>query len=446
MEKTGIIGGGLVGSLLAILLAKRGFEVEVFEKRPDLRKEKIYAGRSINLALSERGWRALEMANVHESIRKIAIPMYGRMIHDMEGNTQFFAYGKENQAIYSVSRGELNKTLLEEAGKMANVSLNFHHRCHRVNLKQKTIEFENEQNELISKSFPQVFGTDGAFSEIRKQMQLTDRFDYSQTYLPDGYKELSIAANEDGSHKLDKNALHIWPRGRFMLIALPNLDGSFTCTLFFPFEGEVSFESLTTEEKLLQFFQSTFPDVVSLMPDLSSQYFQNPTSSLAIIRCFPWSYSDSFLLLGDAAHAIVPFYGQGMNCGFEDCRVLLELMDSVSSTDFKGLFKAFEKSRKPNGDAIAELALRNYIEMRDLVARPDFILRKKVEAKLTELLPDHWLPLYSMVTFSHIPYEQALKEGIRQDHIMESLMALPDFEQKWQDDTYLKEAVMPLLS
>jgi kynurenine 3-monooxygenase len=443
MEKLTVVGGGLVGSLLTVFLAKKGFAIDVFERRPDMRKEVIPAGRSINLALSDRGWLALERAGIADSIRKISIPMNGRMLHDIQGGTSFLPYGKEGQAIYSVSRGELNKTLMEEAEKFPQVKYHFSQRCTYANLETGDLEFTETNSQALTKiKASRTIGTDGAYSEIRHRLQFMDRFDYSQTYLKDGYKELNIAPNADGSHKLDKNALHIWPRGRFMLIALPNLDGSFTCTLFFPFdEGEVNFSSLDSEEKVLAFFKTTFPDTLELIPDLSKQYMTNPTSSLVIIRCFPWSSSDKFLLLGDAAHGIVPFYGQGMNCGFEDCRILDEMMEEFDG-DWKNLFKRIEKDRKPNSDAIAELALQNYIEMRDLVAKPEFVLRKKIEAKLSELAPDKWLPLYSMVTFSHLPYRFALDEGQKQEKIMQKVMQIPGIENLWTDDTFLKQEVI----
>jgi kynurenine 3-monooxygenase len=446
MEKIAITGGGLVGSLLGVYLARRGYNIDIFERRPDMRHEKIQAGRSINLALSDRGWLGLEKAGLADAIRKIAIPMPGRMIHALDGSNSFLPYGKADQAIYSVSRGELNKTLITEAEKFDGVKFHFNQRCTASNLEQAELTFEHTKTQIqTTHSFSRVFGTDGAFSEVRHRMMFSDRFDYSQTYLPDGYKELHIAPNADGSHKLEKNALHIWPRGRFMLIALPNLDGSFTCTLFFPFEGEDSFSSLTTSAQVLAFFEKTFPDTLQLIPNLVEQFFHNPTSSLVIVRCFPWSYKDKFLLLGDAAHAIVPFYGQGMNCGFEDCRVFDELLQE-SDGNWESVFKKTEASRKPNSDAIAELALQNYIEMRDLVARPEFVLRKKIEARLNQLKPEKWLPLYSMVTFSHLPYKTALDEGRRQDAIMTRLMAIPNIESQWQNDTFLLEQVFGGLS
>ena len=443
MKKITVIGGGLVGSLLTIFLSKKGYSIDVYERRPDMRKEAISAGRSINLALSDRGWLALEKAGVADAIRKIALPMFGRILHDQKGETSYYPYGKEGQAIYSVSRGELNKTLINEAEKFPEVRYHFNHRCTNANLESGEVEFTNTANQTtIQIKTGRTIGTDGAYSEIRRRMQSTDRFDYSQNYLKDGYKELHIKPHADGTHQLDPKALHIWPRGRFMIIALPNLDGSFTCTLFFPYEeGEFNFSSLNTDSKILQFFKDYFPDLLEFIPDLLEQYKTNPTSSLVVIRCFPWSTSDKFLLLGDAAHAIVPFYGQGMNCGFEDCRIFDDLMDTFNG-DWETLFKQIETERKPNADAIAELAQQNYIEMRDLVARPDFVLRKKIEARLSELAPEKWLPLYSMVSFSHLPYRFALEEGQRQDRIMKQVLALPEIQTNWSDDDYLTKEVI----
>jgi len=443
MKNITVIGAGLVGSLLSIYLAKRGHKVQLFERRPDMRKEKIIAGRSINLALSDRGWKGLEGVGIADEIRKIAIPMHGRMIHDITGKTNFQPYGKDGQAIYSVSRGELNKKLMDLVEAQNNTAIFFSQRCVDIDLEKATALFSDAENKTNKVSSDMIFGTDGAYSELRHRMMFTDRFDYSQDYLKEGYKELTIPPAEDGDWRMEKNALHIWPRGKFMLIALPNFDGSFTCTLFFPFEGEYSFSSLDTKEKMLNFFNKTFPDAVQLMPTLEHDYFHNPTSSLVIMRCFPWSYKDKALLLGDAAHAIVPFYGQGMNCGFEDCTVLEQIMQQEN--DWQTIFKKFETERKPNSDAIAELALQNFIEMRDLVADEKFVLRKKIEAKLSAEFPDKWLPLYSMVTFSDIPYSTAWNEGKRQDALMQKVMNIEGIEKTWNTEEGFKQITKMVL-
>ncbi|MBA3901190.1 MAG: FAD-dependent monooxygenase [Bacteroidetes bacterium] len=432
-EKVTIVGAGLVGSLFAILMAKKGYQVEIYERRPDMRKAKITVGRSINLALSDRGWKALEKAGITEDIKKVAIPMYGRMIHSIKGELNFQPYGKENQAIYSVSRGGLNAKLMDLAEAQPNVELFFNEKCVDVNLKSNEITFENDSGETAKVSGDRIIGADGAFSAVRARLQFTDRFNYEQEYLEHGYKELTIPPNEDGSFKLEKNALHIWPRGEYMLIALPNEDGSFTCTLFFPFEGEKSFSTLKTEADILGFFQEIFPDVIPVMPTLVADFQNNPTSSLVMTTCSPWNYEDKILLIGDASHAIVPFYGQGMNSGFEDCTVLLEMFNKYNN-DWAKILPEFSKTRKKDTDAIRKLALQNFIEMRDLVADPKFVLRKKIEANFNKKHPKKWLPLYSMVTFSNIPYSEALREGQKQEAIMEKVMGMEGIEHKWDSE------------
>jgi len=432
-----ISGSGLVGSLLSIYLAKRGHKVDIYERRPDMRKAKISAGKSINLALSDRGWRGLEGVGIAEEIRKIAIPMYGRLIHHKDGSTAYQPYGKENQAIYSVSRGAINMKLMDLAEKYPNISIHFNERCEFVDKNTGTIKFVNvETNNVTTLNPDLVFGADGAFSAVRLNMQLQhDRFDYQQFYIEASYKELSIPAGENGSFLIEKNALHIWPRGSFMMIALPNLDGSFTCTLFLTHEGtEKSFEQLKTKEDVLKFFNEEFPDAVPLMPTLVDDFFTNPTSSLVTVKCYPWVFNNKIALIGDAAHAIVPFYGQGMNCGFEDCVVLNNLIEKHKE-DWPKILKEYQTLRKPDGDAIADLAIMNFVEMRDKTADPKFLLQKKIEARFSEKYPDKWIPLYSMVTFSpHIRYSTALKEGLRQEAIMQEIMALPDIEQKWDSE------------
>lgn len=433
-ERIAVIGAGLVGSLKALYLARKGFQVSVYERRSDIRKAEIVAGRSINLALSDRGWKALERVGMAEEIMKISIPMYARKIHAIDGSITTQAYGKDDQAIYSVSRGGLNQKLLEFADKNPNVDLHFDHRCIELDPETTTISFEHTKSgEIVERHFDRIFGTDGAFSAVRNRMQRLDRFDYSQNYLSHAYKELTIPANADGSHKLEKNALHIWPRNEYMLIALPNLDGSFTVTLFFPFEGPVSFEHLNTPEEIIQFFKSNFADAVEHMPDLVNDFYGNPTSSMVMVKCFPWNYKDKICLLGDASHAIVPFYGQGMNAGFEDCRIFDELFEEEKGVWLE-VFNRFTKERKPNADAILELALRNYIEMRDKTADPDFLLQKKIERNFSDLYPEKWIPLYSQVTFSHIPYSEALKNGEKQDAIMKKVMNRPDIKEVWNSE------------
>ena len=431
MKKIAVVGAGLVGSLQAILMAQKGYDVSVFERREDLRKATLLAGRSINLALSDRGWKALELAGIAEDIRAISIPMYQRCMHALDGTLTYQPYGMEDQAIYSVSRGGLNQKLMNLADDYPNINYHFDRKCLDLDLKTNTLLFQNsDSNEKENHTFDKIFATDGAFSAVRMRMQKSTMFDYSQSYLDHGYKELVIPANEDGTHKLNKNCLHIWPRGEFMMIALANLDGSFTCTLFFPMFGENSFDALKTREEVAEFFKKTFPDAVPLMPTFLDDYFGNPTSTLVMVRCNPWNYKDNVLLLGDAAHAIVPFYGQGMNCGFEDCTVFHEMYQE-SQGDWDGLMDRFSGQRVPDGNAILDLALMNYIEMRDLTGDPNFLLRKKIEAKFSKLYPDKWMPLYSQVTFSNIRYSEALANGRKQDEIMAKVMEMENIHDRW---------------
>lgn len=439
MKNIGIVGAGLVGSLQAILMAKRGYNVSVFENRPDLRKAKLIAGKSINLALSDRGWKALKAAGIDGDINEMAIPMYKRCMHALDGTLTYQQYGKDNQAIYSVPRGGLNQKLMNLADKYPTISYNFNKKCKDVELNSNTLVFEdNISKEEEKHQFDHIFATDGAFSAVRFRMQKTPMFDYSQKYLDHGYKELVIPANEDGTHKLDKNCLHIWPRGEFMMIALANMDGSFTCTLFFPMYGEQSFDTINTPEKVAQFFNETFPDAVPLMPTLVEDYFDNPTSALVMVRCSPWNYENNIILLGDSAHATVPFYGQGMNCGFEDCTIFSEMLDEANG-NWDGLLPAFSDTRVPDGNAIIDLSLMNYIEMRDLTANDEFLLRKKIEAKFSDLYPEKWIPLYSQVTFSHIRYSQVISNGKRQMAIMDEVMKLDHIESRWDSDEVMNK-------
>lgn len=426
-----ILGAGLVGSLLSIYLAKRGYKVTIYERRPDMRKTEISAGRSINLALSDRGWRGLQGVGIEKAIRKISIPMHGRMIHGMDKTLTFQPYAEKGQSIYAASRGVLNAEMMTKAEEHG-VTILFNEKCIAVDLKNKSAWFENQEDtSSFSVETDLIFGADGAFSVARLHMQLnSDRFEYSQSYLDHGYKELLIPAGHNNSFLLEKNALHIWPRGGYMLIALPNLDGSFTCTLFFPYKGKDSFESISNRKQCLNFFERVFPDVVPLMPGLLDDFFSNPTGSLVTVKCFPWTLEDKACLIGDAAHALVPFYGQGMNCGFEDCTVLNSLMKKHKD-DWSKILPEFERSRKPNADAIADLAVMNFFEMRDKVGQPEFLLRKKIEAHIHKKHPKQWLPLYSQVTFSHIPYSEALKSGLKQEKIMDEVMKMNNIKQKW---------------
>ena len=418
----GIVGAGLVGSLLSIYLIKRGYRVTVFERRSDMRKKGYEGGRSINLALSNRGLRALEEVGLAEEIRKVAIPMHGRMMHDLSGKLTYQAYGKQGQFINSISRSNLNLVLMERAEQLG-VQFIFEERIAQVNLEKTTIG---------DHSFDYIIGADGAFSAVRSAFQISDRFNYSQEYIAHGYKEFHIPPGKAGAFQMEQNALHIWPRESFMLIALPNPDGSFTCTLFFAFEGNPSFEKLNSTDAQRDFFKTHFADALALMPEFLDDFKTNPTSSLVTVRCYPW-VKNKTLLIGDAAHAIVPFYGQGMNAGFEDCRVFHQLLNEHHD-QWDKVLPAFQELRKPDADAIAQLALYNFIEMRDLVGDADFLLRKKIEAKLHELYPQRWIPLYAMVTFhENIRYSEALQTGEKQRKIMDGVMAQTGIEQNWMN-------------
>jgi kynurenine 3-monooxygenase len=418
-----IAGAGLVGALLALLLKRRGHDVVLCERRADPRAAGYVGGRSINLALSDRGLRALELAGIRDDVERVAVPMPGRRMHGVDGTGPFMPYGLNGEAIRSVSRGGLNIKLLDLLDE-AGVPVRFEHRCEDVDLAACRARFSTPGGpaELVGAV---LVGADGAFSAVRAAMQRTDRFEYAQSYLPHGYKELAIPAGPGGSFLLDKNALHIWPRSSFMLIALPNVDGSFTCTLFFALDGDQeSFAALDTPPKARAFFADVFPDALALMPDFEAQWAQNPVSSLCTIRCFPWHRGRTFLI-GDAAHAIVPFFGQGMNCGFEDCRVLIEILASTGD-DWDQTLPRYSVARKPEGDAIATLALENFVEMREKVADPTFVYRKKVEAALARAFPERITPSYTMVTFRpDLPYSQALATSRAQDRVLDELVLHP---------------------
>lgn len=425
-----VVGAGLVGALWTVFLARRGYHVDVYERRPDMRAAGYAGGRSINLAMSVRGWSAIDKAGIRDKIEKVAIPMPGRMMHAVDGQLSYQPYGKADEAIYSVSRGGLNLELLRIAGEYPNVQFHFEHRCTDVDLHQPRISFEDMRTGTHKTvDAPLIFGSDGAFSAVRYALQRTDRFDYIQRYIDHGYKELTIPPTADGKHRMDPNALHIWPRGNFMLIALPNADGSFTCTLFLPFEGKIAFEHLTNDDAVADFFNRYFADTVPLLPTLLEDFRTNPTSSLVTTQCYPWQWQNRILLIGDSAHAIVPFYGQGMNAGFEDCTILDTMYDAYGG-DWSRIISEFSAQRKKDGDAILELALRNFIEMRDLVGDPKFLLRKKIAAHLHERYPE-FLPVYSMVSFSNTPYHVALREDDRQNDLFRTILSLPDIETNW---------------
>jgi kynurenine 3-monooxygenase len=416
-----LIGAGLNGPLLALGLVKRGFRVEIYEKRPDMRRARISAGRSINLALSTRGIHALTQAGLWNDMRRIVIPMKGRMMHSSASELTFQPYGKnETEVIYSISRAELNIALMS-AAESQGVKIHFQQRCSGIDFGTGMVQLRDERTGVDrTVGSTVVIGCDGSASAIRGEMLKLSRFNFLEQRLDYGYKELTIPARPGGKHGLEPQALHIWPRGNYMLIALPNVDGSFACILFLPFEGFDSFARLTTHSEVSECFKSHFPDALPLMPNLVDNFFANPTGAMATIKCSPWHVEGRALLLGDAVHAIVPFFGQGINCGFEDCTCLLDLLDRHGA-DWGRVFAEFEDARKINTDAIADMAVENFVEMRDRVADPRFLFRKKVELALEVKYPQRFVPKYAMVTFHRIPYATALKRGQVQERILAEL-------------------------
>jgi len=419
MAKFVLIGSGLAGGLLAAYLGRRGYDVDLYERRGDPREGNLVGGRSINLALSTRGIHALEQIGIANEVLQNAIPMRGRMIHEKSGLLHFVPYDADpNKFINSIGRAALNTTVIEAAQRYPNVRVHFNHRCTEVDINSATAHLLNTATTQLVASGSAVIGVDGAFSAVRQSMQRQiENFDYDESYLAHGYKELTIPPGPSGSWQMEKNALHIWPRKSFMMIALPNPDSSFTCTLFWEFEGPRSFATTRTNDDVRRFFNEEFPDAVPLMPQLLEDFRQNPTGSLVTIRCAPWFYRDKTCLVGDAAHAVVPFYGQGMNAAFEDCVVLDECL-AESPDDRQHAFAQYFQRRKQNADALADLAIGNFIEMRDKTASRVFRAKKKLDHFLEATFSGIYLPLYTMVTFTRIPYAEASKRARIQDRLV----------------------------
>ncbi len=420
------MGSGLAGGLLAAFLGRRGYEVQLFERRADPRAENFVGGRSINLALSTRGIHALKQLGIADAVLKDAIPMRGRMIHDTDGALHFSPYDRDpSKHINSIGRATLNTAVLEAARQNENVRVHFNHRCTEVDLETATARLiEASSGQVIEVTADAVIGVDGAYSAVRESMRKKlPGFEYDESYLEHGYKELTIPPDSHGGWRMEKEALHIWPRRSFMMIALPNPDGSFTCTLFWQKAGPRSFETIKSDADVQRFFGEEFADAVELMPSLLEEFQTNPTGSLVTIRCAPWNYRDKAVLVGDAAHAVVPFYGQGMNAAFEDCVVLDECLKEFPN-DMQRAFAKYFEARKPNADALADLAVQNFIEMRDKTASRLFRARKKLDHALEGALPGIYLPLYAMVTFTRIPYAQAARRARVQDAIVFSLLAI----------------------
>ena len=423
MAKFILIGSGLAGGLLGAYLGRRGHDVDLYERRADPREGNIVGGRSINLAISTRGIHALEQIGIAEEALRHAIPMRGRMIHDRSGALHFTPYDVDPQkCINSIGRAALNTTVIQAAQRYPNVRVYFDHRCTGVDLDTPVAHLETA-NRTVTATADAVVGVDGAFSAVRKSMQRQiANFQYDESYLAHGYKELTIPPATDGSWRMEKNALHIWPRKSFMMIALPNPDGSFTCTLFWEFKGPRSFATTKTDDDVRRFFDEEFPDAVPLIPTLLEDFRNNPTGSLVTIRCAPWFYRDKVCLVGDAAHAVVPFYGQGMNAAFEDCVVLDECLQKFPQNRERAFAEYFRR-RKENADALADLAIGNFIEMRDKTASKIFRAKKKLDHLLEAALPGIYLPLYTMVTFTRIPYSTAARRARMQDRIVYGSLA-----------------------
>jgi len=418
-----LIGAGLTGPLLATYLAQQGYSVEIFERRPDMRKESISAGRSINLALSARGNHALKEVGLYDKIKPNTIPMKGRMIHDLNGNTHLQPYGqKENEVIFSVSRAQLNMDLMTLAEETGKVTIRFNHQLLSADLEQNKLLFQLSNSlEEIELPFNRVIGCDGSASILRKSIVEKANIQYVKKPLGHGYKELTIPPLKSGKFRIEPNALHIWPRGNHMLIALPNNDCSFTCTLFFPMTGTKSFETVKTKKDILDLFQSQFHDAIKLIPNLVEDFQKNSTGDLASVYCKPWHLGDKALLIGDAAHAVVPFFGQGMNASFQDCSTLAKLMGQ-NKNDWKTIFNTFSSVQVENGHAIADMAIENYLEMRDHVNDTEYKKRRNVELKLERMFPGQFIPRYSMVSFHQIPYAEVYQRGGKQSKIIRDVL------------------------
>lgn len=425
-----VIGAGLVGSLLSMFLARNGYQVDVFERGADPRQNGHNFGRSINLTLCERGLKVLDRVGVGSVVRALTVPVYGRLIHDVEGKLTYQPYGNHREAIYSIERNELNKVLLDFAERNFRINFSFQRKCLDVDLAAPAVELKNQMTgETTRHQADLIFGADGAFSAVRQQMQKKTRLNFSQQYWSQGYKELQVPFSINKKWTLEKNVIHMWPRGNYMLLGFPNLDGSFTCSLHLPFEGPLSFESIRTEDDLRALFDDSFPDAVSMIPGLVSEFFAHPANFMITIKCAPWSYQSKVALIGDSAHSIFPSYGQGANAGFEDCSALFDCMEKYGH-DWRRVLSEFEKLRHPNTDAIADLCIEHFHELRDHVGTPRFLLKKEIERKLNDAYPEKYVDLYSMISFTQMPYTEALRVDREQRAIVDRIMSVKEVDKK----------------
>lgn len=424
MDHIAIVGGGLAGSLLALRLAQRGHQIDVYERRPDPRLRRGEEGRSINLGLSKRGIAALTEVGLREEVLSLAVPMEGRVIHGPDGHTRFQPYGKNRQEVlHSIDRNELNELLLDRAEAHPSVTLHFEHRCVGVDAAKRELRIEDASRKESIVTADWVVGADGAFSRVREEMQRGQRANFHKEFLEWGYKELNLPARPDGSSQLRLHALHVWPRGHCLIVSHANRNGSHTLTLFLPFEGPDSFEQIRRPADVEALFAKYFPDLVPLLPELLDQWQTHPTGSLVTTRTAPWHLGDWIVLVGDACHAVYPFYGQGMNSAFEDCSALYRELERSHPTR-EAAFRAYESARRPHTDTLAQLSKENFIELRQRVQSPLFVLRKRLDVWLNRLAPSIWLPLYTMIAHTTIPYGDALVRARRQDRLLLSAVGV----------------------
>ena len=430
MERIIISGAGLVGSLLSVYLSRKGYRVDVYDRNPDPREasNENRTGKAFNLTLCDRGFKALDEVGVGDHIRSLSVPAYGRFVHNEQGELAYQPYGNNSEALYSILRSDMSAAMVDFAARQPNVQFHFHEKCVGLALAPLEVEFKNTKTgaQRREKAYL-LFGADGAFSGVRTYLQRFHRVSYAQEFLDQGYKELTVPATATADWVAEKNVLHMWPRGRYMLLGFPNPDGSFTCSLHMPFDGPESFASVETESEVIAFFQEKFPDVIDHIPNLVEEFNSSPPHPMVMVKCSPWTLQGKVALIGDAAHVLYPYYGQGANSGFEDCSVLMECLEKYGD-DWKTVFSEYERLRKPNMDAISALVTEHYVEIRDLLGDPKFLLRKALERKINQMFPDRYLPLYSMIAFTCIPYVEALRIDREQRSMIDYLMNTPEIQ------------------